>query len=139
MLSYATLARVSPQNNIVIVPDKGNLVFDTIVASAGGAISYDVSTGVITFLEAGHYYVDWCVTTQAGITEYGNNWALKTSISGLSVAGSSHTVVSIATGFAIIEAVENETVRLVNISDKPLTLSGVVKSKAALSVYLVHA
>lgn len=135
MASFIELAKISPADESVVVPVTGTLIFDTIVSSDGTLISYNTDTGVITFTDAGFYYIDWYVAPHFGLTIDGSNWAIQTTISGLTYTGSSHTKVSITTGFAIINAAAGETARLVNVSSNALALSPVVQSKAALVVY----
>ncbi|MGL6199834.1 MAG: hypothetical protein ACRC3H_12975 [Lachnospiraceae bacterium] len=135
MVSFIELAEILPAGEGLIVPVNGTLVFDTIVSSDGTAISYNTGTGVITFNVASLYYIDWYVAPQFGLTVDGSNWAIRTSISGLTIKGSSHTKVSVTTGFGIINAVAGETAQLVNVSSGALTLSQAVQSKAALVVY----
>lgn len=135
MVSFIELEKILPVGEGTVVPVNGTLVFDAIVSSDGTSISYDSGTGVLTFNDAGYYYIDWYVAPQFGITIDGSNWAIQTSISNLTFTGSSHTKVSVTTGFAIINAVAGETARLVNVSSGALTLSEVVQSKAALVVY----
>ena len=138
-VSYLELERRNPTGQHVEIGTNGVLIFDTIVSSEGlgTQIGYDLVTGIITFLEAGFYYIDWYTAPYFGLTTDGSNWAIRTSISGLSFIGSSHTKVSITTGFAIINAVIGETARLVNVSDGAISLSQAVQSKAGLIVYSV--
>jgi len=126
-----------PAGDVVNVGVGNTLLFDTIVASDGLGVQldYDLITGVITFLEAGYYYIDWCVATQSGFTTDGSNWAIQTSISGVSYIGSSHSKVSVTTGFALLNAEAGETAQLVNVSDGALVLSQAVQSKADLIVF----
>lgn len=135
MASFIELDKILPVNEGIIVPVNGTLVFDTIVSSDGTSISYNAGTGVITFNDAGYYFIDWYVAPQFGLTVDGSNWAIQTSISGLTIRGSSHTKVSVTTGFALINAPAGETARLVNVSSGALTLSQAVQSKAALVTY----
>ena len=137
MIPFIVLARLSPPGGSVYVPSNTNLVFDTIISSSGTDIGYDLNTGIITFNSEGYYFIDWHVTTQTGLSNDGNNWAIQTSISNQTITGSSHTKVSVATGFAILEAAEGETARLVNVSNGGLTLSEATQSKAAIVVYRV--
>ena len=136
-ISYLQLARLEPVSNVLIVPENEALIFDTVISSEGTQISYDISTGVITFNEAGYYYVDWYVAPQFGLTTDGSNWAIQTSLSQIKIVGSSHTRVSVTTGFAILNVEANETVQLVNVSDGALSLSQAVQSKAGLIAYSV--
>ncbi|MCL1872847.1 MAG: hypothetical protein FWF85_01880 [Clostridiales bacterium] len=136
-ISYIELERVAPQGFVVIVPENGTLVFDTIIADEGTMISYNINTGTITFNEAGFYYIDWFVAPVYGLTSDGSNWAVRTGQSQLTLIGSSHAKVSVTTGFAIIEAEAGETAQLINVSDGAINLSQAVKSKAGLVVYNV--
>lgn len=135
MAAFIELAKLFPVDEGVAVPVNGTLIFDSIIASDGTLIGYDLGTGVITFNDAGYYYIDWYVAPHFGLTTDGSNWAIQTTISGLTFRGSSHTKVSVTTGFALINAATGETARLVNVSSGALTLSPVVQSKAALVVY----
>ena len=135
-ISFVELESVVPTNGDV-VPAEGVLVFDTVVSSAGTQISYNTATGTITFNEAGFYYIDWYVAPYFGLTTDGSNWAIQTALSGLVIIGSSHTKVSVTTGFAILNVVAGETAQLVNVSDGAISLSPFVKSKAGLIVYSV--
>lgn len=137
MASFIELAYALPLGIADVVPVNGTLLFDTIVSGDGSSISYDPESGVITFNDTGFYYIDWFVAPQFGLTVDGSNWAIQTSISGMTFTGSSHTKVSITTGFAIIDAAAGETARLINISSGDLTLSQAVQSKAALVAYRV--
>ena len=136
-ISYIELERLGPEGDVVVVPENGTLVFDTIVSGVGTQISYDIVTGVITFNEAGYYYIDWYVAPQFGLTTNGSNWAIQTTISRKTFIGSSHTKVSTTIGFAILNAEANETARLVNVSDGFISLSRFVLSKAGLIAYSV--
>ena len=136
-VTYLQLERLFPVGEVVVVDTDEALVFDMIVSSRGlgTAISYDTGTGTITFLEGGYYYIDWFVAPQFGLTTDGSNWAIQTAIGGLSIIGSSHTRVSVTTGFALLHVQANETARLVNVSDGALHLSQAVQAKAGLIVY----
>ena len=138
-VSFLELSKVLSRGSAVIVYPNGTLVFDTIVSSdgLGTQIDYDTSTGIITFLEAGYYYIDWFVAPKHGLTTDGSNWAIQTSISQQSIIGSSHVKVSVTTGFALLNAAANETVRLVNVSDGPIYLSHAVQAQAGLIVYSI--
>jgi len=137
MISYWELERVAPMGEVVIIPEDGVVVFDTVVSTEGAQISYSTSTGTITFNDAGYYYIDWYVAPGFGLTTDGSNWAIKTTLGQLTFIGSSHTKVSSAVGFAIFNAQAGETARLVNVSDGPIYLSKAVESKAGLIVYSV--
>jgi len=138
-ISFLELERKFPVGDVVVVDTDATLVFDTIVSSRGlgTQIDYATNTGMITFLQAGYYYIDWFAAPQFGLTTDGSNWAIQTFIGGLSMIGSSHTKVSVTTGFALIDAEAGETARLVNVSDGALHLSQAVQSKAGLIVYSV--
>lgn len=136
-ISYLELERVEPQGDVVVVFENGTLMFDTIVSNEGTMISYDANTGIITFNEAGFYYLDWFVAPVFGLTTDGSNWAIQTSQSQLTIIGSSHVKVSVTTGFAILDVEAGETARLINVSDGAISLSQAVKSKAGLVVYNV--
>ena len=137
MLPYVVLAKLQPIGQKFIVPSGVNLVFDTVVSASGTDISYDLSTGIITFTAEGYYFIDWHVTTQTGLSDDGSNWAIQTKLSDMTVTGSSHTKLSVATGFAILEAAVGEEAQLVNVSNGTLVLSEAAQSKAAVVVYRV--
>ena len=134
-ISYLELAKVLPNGDII--EPEGVLVFDEIVSSVGSLIEYNQDSGVITFHEPGYYYFDWYVAPQFGLTTDGSNWAIQKNNGELSIIGSSHTRVSVTTGFAMINAAAEDTVRLVNVSDGALTLSQAVRCKAGLIVFSV--
>jgi len=135
-VSYLKLERVAPIGDVYAVEANDVLIFDTVVSN-DGLIEYDTEQGIITFHEAGFYYVDWFVAPQFGLTTDGSNWAIQTTKSELSIIGSSHTKVSVTTGFAILEAEAEETAKLVNVSDGAISLSQAVQTKASLVVYNV--
>ena len=137
-LSYLELEKKNePADALVVVNPGDAVVFDDVVLTEGSKISYDNTTGAITFNEEGFYYFDWYVAPQFGLTTDGSNWAVQTTPGGLSIVGSSHIKVSPTIGFAVIHAMPNETARLVNVSGDALTLSQAVQSQAALVVYSV--
>ena len=138
-VTYLELSKLNPVGVAVDVAPGNTLLFDTIVASDGLGVQldYEMGTGMITFLEAGFYYIDWCVATQGGFTTDGSNWAIQTTISGVDYIGSSHSKVSVTTGFALINAAAGETARLVNVSNGALVLSQAVQSKADLIVFSI--
>jgi len=136
-IAYMELERLAPQGDVLVIPENGAVVFDSIVSSEGTYIDYDTGTGTITFNAAGYYYIDWYVAPQFGLTTDGSNWAIKTSIGDLTFIGSSHTKVSATVGFAIFKAAAGETAQLVNVSDGPISLSQAVQAKAGLIVYSV--
>ena len=138
-VSYIQLERLQPEGNVVVVQENGALLFDTVVSHEGTLISYNAGTGVITFNEAGYYYIDWYVAPQFSLSTNGSNWAIRTNLSQLTIIGSSHIKVGVTTGFAILDVQANETARLVNVSDSAFYLSAAVKSKAGLIVYSVAA
>ena len=134
-ISYYELARLRPSGEPIPVAQNATLIFDEIVSYAGAQISYNPSTGVINFNQAGFYYIDWYVAPQFGLTTDGSNWAIQTNLSQQSIIGSSHTHISATTGFAILNVEAGETAVLVNVSDGTLYLSQAVESKAGLVVY----
>ena len=136
-ISYIEAERLAPQGEALVIPENGVVIFDSIVSSEGTQISYNDSTGTITFNAPGYYYIDWYVAPQFGLTTDGSNWAIKTTIGGLTFIGSSHSKISATIGFAIFRAAAGETAQLVNVSDGPITLSQAVEAKAGLIVYSV--
>jgi len=134
-ISYIELMRTQPKGEPVAVPVNGAVVFDMVVSGSGAQIGYDQGTGTLTFNDAGFYYVTWYVAPQFGLTTNGSNWAITTSLSQLTLIGSSHTKVSVTTGFAILNAAAGETAQLINVSDGALYLSQAVESKAGLIAY----
>ena len=138
-ISYIELMRLAPGGGVLVIPEDGALVFDTVASTEGTQISYNTSTGAITFNEAGFYYIDWYVAPVFGLTTDGSNWAIRTSLGQQTIIGSSHTKVSVTTGFAILHAAAGETARLINVSDGALSLSQAVESKAGLIAYSVAA
>jgi len=131
------LELLEPRGNVVIVPTDGPVVFDTVVATEGANIGYDPGTGTVTLIEPGFYYIDWYVAPQFGLTTDGSNWAIRTAIGGLEFIGSSHSKVSVTTGFAIMNVAAGETFQLVNVSNGAIYLSEAVQCKAGIVVYNV--
>jgi len=134
-ISFVQLERAQLGDGVV--PEGGALVFDRVVSSAGTQISYNAAAGTITLNQAGFYYIDWYVAPFFGLTTDGSNWAIQTTLGGLAIVGSSHTKVSVTTGFAILNVGAGETVQLVNVADGAVSLSPFVLSKAGLIAYSV--
>jgi hypothetical protein len=136
MVSFIELEKKSPAGSPFVVPANTTLVFDTVVSRDGSLIDYDATSGVISFNEAGFFYVNWFVAPRFGLTTDGSNWAIQTSIGQMTFVGSSHTKVSVTVGFALINAESaGETARLINVSSGDITLSQAVQTKAGLIVY----
>ena len=134
MVSYLQLERTA--DGVVNVNDP--VVFDNVLLSNGSQISYNTTTGEITFNEPGYYYIDWFVAPQFGLTTDGSNFAIVTSDNDPELTGSSHVRVSPTIGFAIIEVTApGKTAQLINTSDNSLTLSQAVNTKAALAVFAI--
>ena len=115
------------------VVTSANVVFDSIVYLAGN-ISYNNTTGVITFNEAGRYVINWWVGTQTTVSTNGAVFALSSS-NGDFLEGVSPIRTGEVVGIGIINVVSAPvTVSLVNGSnntifyavDVPLTATLVV-------------
>lgn len=96
-----------------------NVVFDSIVYLAGN-ISYNNTTGVITFNEAGRYVVNWWVATQTTVSTNGTVFALSSS-KGDYLEGVSPIRTGEVVGTGIIDVVTAPvTVSLVNGSNSTI-------------------
>lgn len=115
------------------VPVSGPVIFDTVVFSAGN-VTYNPATGVITFLEAGRYVIDWWVATQSSLSSNGIVFALSSSQGDL-LEGNSPAKNGEVYGIGIIEvAAAPVTVSLLNVSNGEIFYSSVVPLKATLVV-----
>jgi len=115
------------------------VVFDTSLLNNGSDISYNNSTGVITFSMVGVYYLNWFVAQQTGLAVDGSNFAIVASddADGFpGIRGSAHVKISQTSGFAVIDvATAGKSVRLVNKSGFGATLSQAAQVKAGLAVF----
>ncbi|WP_227019254.1 collagen-like triple helix repeat-containing protein [Sinanaerobacter chloroacetimidivorans] len=110
-----------------------NVIFETTVFSAGN-ISYNTTTGVITFHETGRYMINWWVATQSTFSTIGAVFALSSS-QGDFLEGNSPVKTGEVTGMGIIEvSAAPVIVSLINASNNILYYSVVVPLKAALVV-----
>lgn len=92
-----------------------NVLFDNIAFTSGN-ITYNPVTGIITFLEAGRFSIDWWLATQSSQSTNGTSFALVSSQSD-SLAGNSPLRTGEVYGAGIIEVVSAPvTLSLVNIS-----------------------
>ena len=111
----------------------GNVVFDTIVYSAGN-VSYNNVTGVITFNEAGRYVLDWWVATQTVASTMGAVFAISSS-QGDFLEGNSPIKTGEVIGIGIVDAAAAPvTAALVNSSGGSAFYSSVNPLKATLVV-----
>ncbi|MDW2796260.1 collagen-like protein, partial [Clostridium boliviensis] len=112
-------------NSATSVASGANVLFDTIVYLSGN-ITYNPVTGVITFLEAGRYVIDWWLATQASQSTNGTSFALSSSQGDL-LEGNSPIKTGEVFGVSIIEvAAAPVTVSLVNISTATVFFSQIV-------------
>ncbi|WP_411678361.1 hypothetical protein [Caproicibacter sp.] len=110
-----------------------NVIFDTTVYLAGN-VTYNSTTGVITFLEAGRYSLSWWVATQATLSSNGTVFALSSS-QGDFLEGNSPLRADEVSGIGIIDVtVAPVTVSLVNASTTDVFYANVVPLKATLVV-----
>ncbi len=110
-----------------------NVIFDSVVYTAGN-ISYNNSTGVITFNETGRYVINWWVATQASVSTNGTVFALSSSQTD-TLVGDSPTKAGQVSGMGIIDVVSAPvTVSLINASTSAVYYSSLVPVTAALVV-----
>ena len=132
--SLAPAALSVSGGNPKVLPGEA-LLFDEI-SSENGKISYDGDTGEITFTCEGIYYITWFVAAQTGLSADRNNFALQKR-DGQTI-GSSHFIGSQTRGFAIVEALlPGETVKLINVSSRSVTLSKKTLVKSDLTILKV--
>ncbi len=113
-----------------IVMAGDNVLFDTIV-HPDADISYDSSTGVITFNQAGSYVITWWVATQSS-TSPETVFALSPSL-GNPLTGNSPLKTGTVSGTGVIEVVAPPlTLSLINSSMNPFYYSAQVPLKATL-------
>ena len=112
-----------------VVPG-ANVVFNNVALMTG--ISYNPATGVITFLQAGTYIVNWLVVTQTSISMNGSVFALSSSV-GDFIQGNSNLKAGEVSGFGkLIVTTPGETLSLRNASTASVVYSSLVPIKAAL-------
>src|ERR1035437_2049165 len=110
-----------------------SVIFDAIVYSAGN-ISYNTSTGVITFNEVGRYIINWWVATQTSTSLTGMVFALSSS-QGDYLEGDSPIKTGEVSGLGIIDVtIAPVTLSLVNATTRDVVLSTIVPIKATLMV-----
>ncbi len=114
--------------------DHGNNVIFELVKYSTGNISYDNTTGTITFMEVGRYVVNWFVVTQS--SSYAEGVVLSFSSSnGDYVTGNSGTKTGEVVGIGIIEVTTVPiTFSLKNISTGDYYYSENVPLKASLII-----
>ena len=116
------------------VANNANVVFEDIVYSAGN-ISYDNTTGEITFNEVGRYIFDWWVATQTAATSPAVIFTL-TSTQGDNLEGNSPNKLGVVVGIGIVDVITAPvTVTLVNESGNNVVYSSAVPVQASLVVY----
>ncbi|WP_312048037.1 hypothetical protein [Anaerotignum sp.] len=109
-----------------------NVIFNSTVFTAGNII-YNDATGIVTFMEAGLYTVNWWIATQSSAGQ-GAVFSLISS-QGESIRGASPIKTGEVTGFGIIEVVSAPvTVSLVNSGSADFYYSSIVPVKAALLI-----
>lgn len=131
----AEAANVALKNERLVagsVANGANVIFDTIEFSAGN-ISYNNSTGVVTFNEPGRYIVNWWVVVNGGNGSNGYTFALTTSqgdiIEGCGI-GSGQVC-----GFGIVDVVAAPvTLSLVNASSTTLYYAPGVPVNASMMI-----
>ena len=110
-----------------------NVIFDTITYSNGN-ISYNSTTGIITFNEAGRYEINWWVATQSSQATDGASFALSSS-KGDFLVGASPIKKGEVVGIGIIDVVTAPvTLSLVNSSNATYFYAADVPLKASLIV-----
>ncbi|MDF2566853.1 MAG: hypothetical protein K0R90_309 [Oscillospiraceae bacterium] len=116
-----------------IIAGLSNVVFNTIVYSQGN-ISYNTSTGVITFNESGRYVINWWVATQSAQSPDGILFALSSSQGDL-LEGNSPTKIGETVGVGIIDVVSAPvTASLANATTGNISYASAMPVKATLVV-----
>ncbi len=110
-----------------------NVIFD-IVSHSTGNISYDNTTGIITFTETGRYVVNWSVVMQS--SSYANGVVLAlSSPNGDFIRGNSNTKTGEVVGIGIIEVTTVPTTfSLINTGTGNYYYSSKVPLKASLVI-----
>ncbi len=110
-----------------------NVIFD-IVSHSTGNISYDNTTGIITFMETGRYVVNWWVVMQS--SSYANGVVLAlSSPKGDFIRGNSNTKTGEVVGIGIIEVTTVPiTFSLINTGTGNYYYSSEVPLKASLVI-----
>ncbi|MDF2885975.1 MAG: Collagen triple helix repeat protein, partial [Lacrimispora sp.] len=102
-------------NGAVSINAGDNVLFDNVVFTSGN-IDYNPATGIITFLEAGRFSIDWWLATQSSQSTNGTSFALVTSQADFLI-GNSPLKTGEVYGAGIIEVVSAPvTLSLENIS-----------------------
>lgn len=110
-----------------------NVVFDGIVFSNGN-ITYNTTTGVITFNDPGRYAINWWVATQSSMATDGAVFALSSSQGDL-LEGNSPIKTGQVNGIGVIEVVTAPvTLSLINASNAPYFYSPIVPVVASLTI-----
>ena len=109
------------------------VIFDTIIFSDGN-ISYNSSTGIITFLSTGRYLINWSVASHSSLSSNGIVFALSSSQNDF-MLGNSPAANGEATGSGILNVASAPvTLFLASASASNITLSSIVPVKASLTV-----
>ena len=118
---FGIQARLLNSPNIDI-EDNAPIIFDTVSAQVGTAISYNETTGVFTISQSGYYLVNWWVATDGSVATTGANFSL--NVNGLQHStGASPAVTGQVTGSALIVVnAEPVTVTLTNESGEVMNL-----------------
>lgn len=115
-----------------IVGSAQNVIFNSTVFTAGN-IMYNDANGIVTFMEAGRYTLNWWIATQSSVSQ-GAVFSLISS-QGESISGASPIKTGEVTGFGIIEVSSAPvTVSLVNSGSADFYYSPIVPVKAALMI-----
>ncbi|MDU4960309.1 MAG: peptidase G2 autoproteolytic cleavage domain-containing protein [Sporomusaceae bacterium] len=112
------------------------VIFDAVVI-ANGDLSYNSSTGTLTFNTMGRYILNWWIAMQASTSRVGTVFAIEgENISpSAQMTGNSPLAAGETVGFSIIETITAPaTVRLVNKSDSTIWYSANVPVKASFMV-----
>ncbi len=111
-----------------------NVMFENTVYSSGEGITYDPMTGIFTISEAGQYYFDWWIATQASSLPGGAAFTLASS-QGDSIEGTSPLKNGQVGGIGVIEIVTAPvTLALVNLNTAPFFYSSSAPVTAAMRI-----
>lgn len=120
-------------NTATTIEPNANVIFDTIVYSAG-SITYNPANGEITFLEAGRFVVTWWIATQSSQSTNGAAFALSSSQGDLIIASSPLKTGEVV-GVGIVDVTTAPTtISLISISDAPIFLPTILPLNGSLVI-----
>lgn len=122
------------QNSVpLVIPSGTPVYFDELLVNSDSNITY--SNGVISFTNAGEYFVSWFVVTKTAGSIMGANFSIVTGENPPThySAGSGFKNGEIS-GFALLNVTPGFSIRLQNETDADISLSGIVPANAGISI-----